>query len=388
MIRPLFKQQVLWALLLTGGVALSSLLVGCAKGSEPSGDKDKPASAAKAKAAAKYYCPMHPTYTSPKPGVCPICNMNLVPLEAHEDHSSHDPAMKPTDAQTVCLRHECPMIKAGENCPMLIVSGTGETPSCPVCSKRIAESELTPVAHDGVEGYAAVSLSPAKRQLIGVRTARVGIRDLDTSIRTAGIALTSPEINLFVYESDLPRISETSRVKAFFPALGRELEGKVSRIPLSLDRGLSPSTIGAGAVLNAGSSQITLRARLEDPERVMRRGMTADVEVLTGLGAVTALPEAAVFFTGKRAMVFVERAEAGVYEPREVALGERADGYYAVRSGVKDGETVVTSGNFLIDSESRLRSALQGMAGGDGGTGEVIGTGKTQGTGEAPGHVH
>jgi Cu(I)/Ag(I) efflux system membrane fusion protein len=310
--------------------------------------------------AALYYCPMHPTYTSPKPGTCPICNMNLVPMEAHDDHSEHE--MKPTDAQTVCLLHECPMIKAGETCPMLIVSETGEVPQCPVCQKAIAEDELKPVAAGRPDGYAAVSLSAAKRQLIGIRTAPVAKRTLKSTLRTAGLMLRSAELNFFVYESDLPKMAEGNKMTAFFPAIGKEFTGTVSRIPLSLDRGLSPSTIGAGGVLSAGSSQLTVRARMDDPANLLRRGMTADVEIYNEAGNAAAVPEAAVFFTGRRAIVFVEKSE-GLYEPREVTLGTRADGYYAVESGVDVGETVVTSGNFLIDSESRLQASFQGSAG-------------------------
>lgn len=344
-------------------------VAGCSKFGRHEAYPDAPASAKKE--AALYYCPMHPTYTSPKPGTCPICNMNLVPMEAHEDHSGHE--MKPTDAQTNCVRHECPMLKAGQECPMLIVSETGETPECPVCKKSITASEQQKVSGKNPEGYAAVALTPAKRQLIGVKTSRVTERALKTSIRTTGLMLAAAEMDLFVYENDLPRVASNSKVKAFFPALGRELEGQVSRIPLSLDRGLPPSSYGPSAILSAASNQVTLRARLEDPDRLLRRGMTADAEVLTDLGTVTALPEEAVFHTGKQDIVFVERPGAdGVYEPRSVGLGAKAEGFYAVKSGVKPGETVVTSGNFLIDSESRLKSALEGMLPGE----------------EAPAHAH
>ncbi len=354
--------RVVGMLFIAGVVAISGFVAGCAK-HEHDDASGKPGVNAKT---AKYYCPMHPTYTSDKPGVCPICNMKLVPMEpaAAASTVTRDPkAMKPTDAQTVCLRHECPMIKAGENCPMLIVSESGETPECPVCQKRIDESEMTPVRvlSGQPEGYAVIALSPGKRQLIGVKTAKIEERPLQTSLRTSGLALASPQMNLFIYESDMPRINQDSVVKAYFPAVGREFLGQVSRIPWSLDRDAAISSFGPGAVLDTASSQITLRARLDDPERQLRRGMSADVEVVTDLGRRTALPEEAVFFTGQRTLVFVEKAE-GVYEPREVKLGVKAGGYYAVESGLDKDEMVVTSGNFLIDSESRLRSAMEGAS--------------------------
>lgn len=367
-----------------------------------SGSGEAPAS----KPAAKYYCPMHPTYTAPKPGLCPICNMNLVPMKVSDASPSgrsgdrtaassagaaQDGAMKPTGPQSVCLRHECPMLKAGEECPMLIVTEKGETAECPVCRKRIADAELEPVPGTDPEGYAAVTLSPEKRQLIGIRTDKVGVRSLRSVVRTAGLALPSPEINLFIYESDLPGLTEGTPIEAFFPALGRKLEGTISRIPLSLDRGLSPSTYGAGAVLSAGSNQFTVRARVSDPERLLRRGMTADVEIHKEIGRSVAVAEPAVFFTGRRAIVFVERPGAeGVYEPREVVLGARAEGFYAVDKGLEEGESVVVNGNFLLDSESRLTAAFRSASGE--GVSEISGAGTSgtsdPGTSQQAGHVH
>ena len=62
--------------------------------------------------------------------------------------------------------------------------------------------------------------------------------------------------------------------------------------------------------------------------------------------------------------MFVDLGE-GRFEPREVAVGARAEGFAVVESGLEEGETVVTSGNFLIDSESRLKAALlEGVKGG------------------------
>ena len=77
-----------------------------------------------------------------------------------------------------------------------------------------------------------------------------------------------------------------------------------------------------------------------------------------GAGPVVTVPESAVLDTGARQAVLVERGE-GLYEPREIKIGSRAGGYIEVMSGVKDGEKVVVSANFLIDAESNLKAALQ-----------------------------
>ena len=75
---------------------------------------------------------------------------------------------------------------------------------------------------------------------------------------------------------------------------------------------------------------------------------------------MVAVPDSAVLDTGARQAVLVERGE-GLYEPREIKAGTRADGYVEVMEGIKEGEKVVVRANFLIDAESNLKAALQGF---------------------------
>ncbi|MCB0220160.1 MAG: efflux RND transporter periplasmic adaptor subunit, partial [Chrysiogenetes bacterium] len=70
-----------------------------------------------------------------------------------------------------------------------------------------------------------------------------------------------------------------------------------------------------------------------------------------------AVPFAAILYSGEHRYVFVDHG-GGNLEPREVHVGQRADEYYVVLSGLEAGERVVTSGNFLISSEAQLKSAL------------------------------
>jgi len=69
------------------------------------------------------------------------------------------------------------------------------------------------------------------------------------------------------------------------------------------------------------------------------------------------VPDSAVLDSGNRQLVLVRRDE-GRFEPREIKVGARGDGYVEVASGIREGENVVVAANFLIDSESNLRSAL------------------------------
>lgn len=108
------------------------------------------------------------------------------------------------------------------------------------------------------------------------------------------------------------------------------------------------------------STSRTLEARIQVPngDGGLRPGAFFDVELRTAPRRALAVPESAVLPSGDRNVVFVDLG-GGRLAPREVALGERAGGYYEVRSGLRAGDRVVTSGNFLVAAESKLRSAEQ-----------------------------
>lgn len=100
----------------------------------------------------------------------------------------------------------------------------------------------------------------------------------------------------------------------------------------------------------------TLKVRLEfpNPNFRLKPEMYGDVELKISLGRFLAVPDGAVLRTGRRDVVFVDRGE-GRMEMRTVEIGEKAEGYYRVLSGLQAGERVVTQANFLIDSESKIR---------------------------------
>ena len=73
------------------------------------------------------------------------------------------------------------------------------------------------------------------------------------------------------------------------------------------------------------------------------------------------VPQTAVLNSGDRQVVFVDRGK-GYFEPREVSLGGRSEGRVEILSGLQSGERIVISGNFLIDSESQLKTSLGGAS--------------------------
>jgi len=100
---------------------------------------------------------------------------------------------------------------------------------------------------------------------------------------------------------------------------------------------------------------VTLRTT--SPADWLSPGLFCQVLVDAGLGKHLAVPQEAVLDTGARQVVFVENGR-GHFEPRLVTLGDAGDDLVEIKHGVKAGDQVVTSANFLIDSESRFRAAL------------------------------
>jgi Cu(I)/Ag(I) efflux system membrane fusion protein len=122
--------------------------------------------------------------------------------------------------------------------------------------------------------------------------------------------------------------------------------------------------------LNAQTRTVPVRIVLANPRGELRPAMYANVELKVGAGAsgtagaaVLAVPVSAVIDGGSQQRVIVQLA-AGRFEPRAVKLGLRGDDYVEVKEGIREGEQVVVAANFLIDSESNLKAALGGMAGG------------------------
>ena len=118
-------------------------------------------------------------------------------------------------------------------------------------------------------------------------------------------------------------------------------------------------------VLNKETRTARVRIVLANPDTIMRPNMYADVVIESGGNRpVIAVPESALINSGKRQVAIVDKGE-GRFEPREVKTGMRGDGYVEVREGIAEGDKVVVAANFLIDAESNLKAALQGLAAGD-----------------------
>ncbi|HEX3071580.1 MAG TPA: efflux RND transporter periplasmic adaptor subunit [Thermoanaerobaculia bacterium] len=153
-----------------------------------------------------------------------------------------------------------------------------------------------------------------------------------------------------VYESELAtlRIGASAQVVAN----GQTLAARVTFI---------------GPVIAAQTRTANVRLELENPAGLLKPDMYVDVVLQQPVGNVVAVPDSAVMNTGTRSVVFVAAAN-GTFEPRDVTTGAKVAGFYEIRSGIAAGERVVIDANFLVDSESRLKSARSKLPSTTGGT--------------------
>jgi membrane fusion protein, copper/silver efflux system len=210
-----------------------------------------------------------------------------------------------------------------------------------------------------IEEIATLELTGATRRTITLRSPATGLviqkmafegMKVSPADRLYEIAdLSRVWILAEVYEKDLASVRVGLQVRVVLPnQLGREWRGTVNFVAPTL----KPETRTAEA-----------RIELSNADGRLKPDMFADVYVEGAAASVLTVPESAVVQTGERTLVFVDQGQ-GHYQPREVSIGERVSGGYRVRGGLVAGERVVVSANFLLDSESSIRSAIARASGG------------------------
>jgi membrane fusion protein, copper/silver efflux system len=422
-------------------------------------------------AATQYYCPMHPSYVSDRPGACPICGMRLKPHEA----GSAVP--------------EQPVGGAPKKVIYRSTMNPGETSETP--GKDSMGMDMIPVdvgtdgtaTGPGVEGQAVVSVPASRQQLIGVRTTVARTGPLVRSLRTVGrvtadetrlrhvhtkiagwveklyvnatgirvnkgdplLSIYSPELlatqeeyllalraqrqaageasgdasgtgaalleaarrRLLLFDVTPDQIEELERsgvaqrtVTLHSPLSGyvlkrdvtegQRIEAETSLLDLAdlsrvwvvasvyeyelpfvregqtaaMSLSYLPGRTFAGRLslvyptLEGSTRTAQVRLEFDNPNLELKPEMFADVIIESDLGARLQVPASAIVASGERNLVFVARGD-GRFEPRLVTVGLRLPESVEILSGVKEGEQVVTSGNFLIDSESKLKAALE-----------------------------
>ena len=421
-------------------------------------EKAKPESGAKL-----YNCPMHPTYTSDKPGDCPICGMKLVPVPSQDEPaetSAAPPAKKKTMYRSTMAPNEVSDKPGKDSMGMDMVPFEVEE------SGSVTE----------VGGRIQVKISTQRQQLIGIRTAPVRSQSIHKLIKAVGrVDYAEPNISIVNLKFDgwVEKLAVNSTGRAvrkgepLFDIYSPELVAAQQEYLIALKSGASfgdassflksareklrlwgftdqqaeelgrtgefKKTVtvyspGSGIVIEkdvvqgqkvmagealfkiADLSRVwilgeiyeyelpfiktgqevkvslsyypgesfkgkityiypylkpetrTNQVRIEaaNPGLKLKPEMFADIEIHVDYGTRLTVPSDAVLDTGDAKIVFVAKGD-GYFEPREVKLGVKGQDMYEVFSGLSDGENVVTSANFLIDSESSLKAALSRM---------------------------
>ncbi len=167
----------------------------------------------------------------------------------------------------------------------------------------------------------------------------------DTELYTIA-DLSNIWINAEVYEFEVPYIRVGHAAEAqlsYYP--GKTYTGKVTYIYPTVD---------------PVARTVKVRLEFPNPKFEFKPGMFANVEFRIDYGQQILLPQEALLDSGQKQYVFIAHGD-GMFEPRTVETGAKLDGKVVITSGLKPGDAVVLSGNFLIDSESRLKSAMGGM---------------------------
>jgi Cu(I)/Ag(I) efflux system membrane fusion protein/cobalt-zinc-cadmium efflux system membrane fusion protein len=287
------------------------------------------------------------------------------------------------------------------------------------------EETSAAVGSAAVTGYAPILVAPRKQQLIGVKTAAIEKRQMTKILRTVGRIAYDPELYqvqaeylqaLRAYEKaqsgaipevveQAKRLCDSSRLKLRLMGWGDDLIidlagwGEPDKALLLIDPGGRawlyatiyeyelplvkvgqtvkvdiPSIPGQALegliksidpVIDPMTRSVRVRVLLTDTLEVLKPQMYVNATIEIDLGEILAVAQEAVFQTGTQQIIFVDKGQ-GIFEPREATLGAKVEGYFEIKAGAAEGERVVTSGNFLIDSESRLKAALEGMGSGGG----------------------
>jgi Cu(I)/Ag(I) efflux system membrane fusion protein len=206
--------------------------------------------------------------------------------------------------------------------------------------EEIASSSETSVQ---IATYSQISGIVTKRNVAEGQYVKEG--DILYTVADLGTVWVQSEI----FESDIPLIRSGQAVKITATAAPGSLRGTVAFLQPAID----PQT-----------RTMVARIQVPNPQMRLRPGMFVQVSLETPLGDdVVAVPRSAVLETGKEKVVYVAKGN-GVFEKRSIEASATNDEYYAATKGVRPGEHVVTHGNFLIDSQTRLTGSMTGMFGG------------------------
>lgn len=410
----------------TGFVALMGLLcvLGTGLMMGPLGCRDR-AHPQAAATAVLYICPMHPTVVSDRPGECPICGMDLVLAEQAPKGSATGASTGQVPglvAVTIAPEARQRMGLALDTITMRPLTRTFRT-SARIVPDETRQVRVTTKMEGWVESlaigfvgqavkkgdpllsiYSPDLLSAQQEYLIALKARGLVAGGGEEALWTAArrrlqlLDITDEQLvqlekrgepvkALTLYASTSGRVTEKSVlagqkimpgesllvVTDFSSVWGdadiyeSDLPFVREGLPLEIALPFWPGKVFKGTIIFVSPTldpvSRTVKARLEipNPELLLKPEMYAEARLSYSLGERLAIPEAAVMRTGEHTYAFREGGD-GALIPVELSLGTRVEGYFEILSGLNAGDQVVTSANFLVDSESSMQAALESVS--------------------------
>ncbi len=367
-----------------------------------------------------YSCGMHPWVILPEPGSCPVCHMDLTPIDPAK--FTGEITIDPVIVQNIGVRVE-PVTK-GELVQTIRTVGTVDYDETTVRDVNIkvsgwietlhvdslgAEVEAgqplfdlySPELYEAQEEYllayrqkmavqrrAATGLVGGDLNLLESARTRLEFYDItaeqirqleEANTPSKTMTIHSPHRGVVIAKHanegmridegmQVYRIADLSKVWVMVSLYERQLPfahaGQAAVMSLSYIPGqrFEGKIIYVYPYLDTQTRQVTVRLEFDNPHLLLKPGMYANVELSSVLAKErTLVPRAAVIDTGRRQIAFVSLGK-GKFEPRQLQVGvETTAGMVEVLDGLRPGEMVVTSGQFLLDSEAKIREGLAKM---------------------------
>jgi len=366
---------------------------------------------------------MHPSVVSEGPGSCPVCGMGLVPV--YEDELSGesggtvqiDPVtiqnigVKPARVERRSLRRTVRTVgrvdydetrmtdvnaKIAGWVEKLYVNYTGQEVSKGQRLLEIYSPELVAAQEEyltaldyqrRLQNSAGGEVAQGARDLLGSARQRLRYWDISDeqieSLKVSGevrrtMTLHSPQEGIVVHKAvfegahispgqHLYRIAELSRVWVYadiyeyelpWIQVGQEAEVELSYLP---GRTFNGRVTYIFPFLESKTRTLRVRMSFDNADGKLKPEMYANVEIQAPVAEkAVVVPVQAIIHSGERRLAVVSLGE-GRFQSREIEIGVEANGFYQVINGLREGDRIVTSSQFLIDSESNLKAAVGAM---------------------------
>jgi hypothetical protein len=363
-----------------------------------------------------WYCPMHPHYTSDHPGRCPICGMDLVKRETVSQkespakvtekkilywtdtmlpgYKSDHPGKSPMGMDLTPVYEKEPIQQGPAIEGYTTIAETAQRQQLIGLRTQVvgvkpvvklirtfgtiaSAAELYKTQNEFIDAYVAyVNAYRDYKRIRGRqhiweshRDVQIGLLEAKDKLLKLGLSdgeiaklqdvswnqiWKQPKLLLFnnsrsywvmaqIFEQDFSFVQEGQEVEVGIPSYHVKIKGVIRSV---------------GGFIDPTSRSVTALIELVNYKKQLVANMLLDISIPVKLGDGLLVPRQAVMDTGLRKVIFVCKP-GNTFEPREIQTGWETDDGYEVKSGLKEGERIVVSGNFLLDSESRVQAGLQ-----------------------------